>query len=55
MKKKAYEFDQRQELSKKKLKVRRKPIAATRNLLLLKRKLFRKPTAATIILKKKID
>jgi hypothetical protein len=34
------------------MKVGRKLIAATRNLFLLKRKLFRKPTAATIILKK---
>jgi hypothetical protein len=32
--------------------VGRKPRAATRNLFLLKRKLFRKPTAAMIILKK---
>ncbi len=34
------------------MEVGRKPTAATRNLFLLKRKLFRKPTAATIILKK---
>ncbi len=34
------------------MKVGRKPRAATRNLFLLKRKLFRKRTAATIILKK---
>ncbi len=37
---------------KKEKKVGRKPRAATRNLFLLKRKLFRKPTAAMIILKK---
>ena len=34
------------------MKVGRKPRAATRNSFLLKRKLFRKPTAAMIILKK---
>jgi hypothetical protein len=54
MKKKANEFDPREESSQnKKLKVGRKPRTVMRIFFLLKRKLFRKLTAAMIILKKK--